>query len=113
VEEFDIRHDDEEGETSGLGDRDWVVIGAYLKVVKPFETAYVKLSGDSYPTANKVIPVLDQLHHDLTCLTAEMITKELKLERSGKGEPGAVDLWRQGGEGHTLVTAVLANFEKR
>lgn len=113
MEEFDIRHDDEEGETSGLGDRDWVVISAYLHTVEPFETAYVKLSGDSYPTANLVIPVLDQLHHDLAGLAAKMVNQELKLERSGKGEPGAVNLWRQGGEGHTLVTAVVANFEKR
>jgi hypothetical protein len=48
-------------DTSALTDGDWYLIAAYLKVVKPFDTASRLLGGDKYPAACMVIPMLDEV----------------------------------------------------
>ena len=62
VEEYDDRHQEDEFTTLDLEDQDWLVIKAYITVVKPFEMAYKVLGGDSYPAACMVIPMLDQVN---------------------------------------------------
>jgi hypothetical protein len=62
VEEYDTRHEDDDRAVSDLQDHHWTVIGAYLKVVQPFEKASAKLGGDKYPAACMVIAMLDQVN---------------------------------------------------
>jgi hypothetical protein len=62
IQEYDVRHEADNLDISGLEDDDWEVIGAYIKVVEPFVSASRLLGGDSYPAAGMVVPMLDQVN---------------------------------------------------
>jgi len=52
-----------------------------------------------------------QLFCDLTALPGEMVDVELRRERRGRGRPGAVAMWRPGGDGHKFATTLCVNFK--
>ena len=68
VQEYDFRHENDGVGICGLDDEDWRLIEAYLIMVKPFERATKVLGGDTYPAAGMVVPMLDDLLHDLEAL---------------------------------------------
>ena len=65
IEIYDERNEHSNHNVSDIGVIDWELIEMYLTGVKPFESASTLLGGDTYPAACIVIPMIDQLHHDL------------------------------------------------
>ena len=65
IEIYDERNEHSNHNVSDIGVIDWELIEMYRTGVKPFESASTLLGGDTYPAACIVIPMIDQLHHDL------------------------------------------------
>ena len=117
VQEYDFRHENDGVGICGLDDEDWRLIEAYLIVVEPFERATKVLGGDTYPAAGMVVPMLDDLLHDLEALPEKKSREEVVRlrRRRERGEEGAREepIWGEEGEGRRLVMRVIDRFNFR
>ena len=117
MQEYDFRHENDGVGICGLDDEDWRLIEAYLIMVEPFERATKVLGGDTYPAAGMVVPMLDDLLHDLEALPEKKSRAEVTRlrRRRERGEEGAREepIWGEEGEGRRLVMRVIDRFNVR
>lgn len=114
VEEFDERHQHDNVHISGLEEDDWRIISAYIEVVQPFIKASKLLGGDTYPAACMVVPMVDQLLHDLQVLPDKMAREEARQERIDLRDGRlVVNTWGPDREGRRLVERAIERFHVR
>jgi len=114
VEIFDERHQDDNVTISHMEEGNWRIITVYLAVVAPFIKASRLLGGDTYPASCMVIPMMDQLLHDLQELPDKMAREEERQQRVDRREGRVVvRSWGPGGEGSRLVAMAITRFHVR
>ena len=89
--------DEQEMEEESLSESDWANLEEYTKTVDPFKEAVQLMGGENYPTASRVIPVLEAMRDSLD-----------ERDEAIEDLPSGLSI-----TGHRFHRRVRANLEKR